>query len=222
MRILWFISLLTVPTMVMPALPQALESVPATAAPSLVHPLAELQSRFAVLQQKVRPDNAPFELRLVIGGAPLLGQSDDGLIRLSEDWVAAAPDGDTLDFLILLALSDAISRESVPSGPDRATKVVTGVLGYVGYLATQRNRPLAVIPSSGPRFAERPPALGGGPATRALNWTTIVGGCEARVVAGLRKMQDANAIIGREARQILKSLGAIAWTPNDRCRSSLP
>jgi hypothetical protein len=196
-----------------PVIAEVLKSV-AAPAPSQQFSPAILQARFAKLQQIARPHDLAFELRLVDEAQALLGQLDDGIVRLPQDWALAAPDGETLDFLMLLGLADAIAREPIRQGPSTATKIVTGALGWIGANVAD-NRRRSAVPF--PHFEPRAPIGGLSPALRALTWTTATGGCEARIVAGLQKLEAINGPIRRDARQILKALGAVAWTPNDRC-----
>jgi hypothetical protein len=177
--------------------------------------LAHLRIRFATLQQIARPNDGPFELRLVDAGFPLFGQDDDGIVRLPADWVAFAPDGETLDFLMLLGLANAIAREPEPRRPSTATKIITGTLDYVGANLADNRRTLH-LPA--PHFASSTSPSELAPASRALTWTTATGDCEARIVAGLHKLKAINGPIGQDVRQILKALGPVAWTPYDRCR----
>ena len=185
-----------------------------TDAPSPSLSLADLQARFADLQRQARTDGALFELRLVGADQPLLGQVNDGIVRLPEDWAVAAPDPETLDFLMLLGLADAIARSPAPQGPSTATKIVTGTLGWIAANTIDNPRHINL---SAPRFDSSASPSEPMPALRAVNWTTATGGCEARVIFGLRRLEAVNGPIGRDARQILKALGPVAWTPNDRC-----
>jgi hypothetical protein len=186
----------------------------AAVAPSSNRSLAVLQARFAKLQQVARPHDLPFELRLVDEAQALLGQQGDGVVRLPQHWALTAPDGETLDFLMLLGLADGIGREPAPQGPSTATKIVTGTLGYIGANVAD-NRRRSALPA--PHFEYSAPIRAPSPALRALTWTTATGGCEARIVAGLQKLEAINGPIGRDTRKILKALGPVAWTPNDRC-----
>jgi hypothetical protein len=183
-------------------------------APSEQFSTAILQARFAKLQQIARPHELAFELRLVDGAQTLLGQQDDGIVRLPQDWALAAPDRETLDFLMLLGLADAIAREPIQKGPSTATKIITGTLGFIGANIADNRRSLR-LPY--PKFQTSARSSQPVSASRALTWTTVTGGCEARIVAGLHKLEAIDGPIGRDARQILKALGAVAWTPNDRC-----
>lgn len=197
--------------------PPVIAGVPgpvATVAPSQPTSLAALQARFAKLQQIARPHDVPFELRLVDEGQAFLGQRGDGLVRLPQDWALAAPDGETLDFLMLLGLANAIAREPAPQGPSTATKIVTGTLGYIGANVADNRRSLT-LPA--PHFESGAPSSEPVPALRALTWSTASGGCEARIIAGLQKIKTINGPIGRDTQKILKALGSVAWTPNDRC-----
>jgi hypothetical protein len=175
---------------------------------------AILDAQFAKLQQIARPDDLAFELRLVDEAEALLGQQGDGIVRLPQDWALVAPDGETLDFLMLLGLADAIAREAEPQGPSTATKIITGTLGYIGANVAD-NRRRTALPT--PHFESSAPSGEPVPALRALTWATATGACEARVIAGLNKLEDMGGPIGGYARQILKALGPVAWTPNDRC-----
>lgn len=180
-----------------------------------------LQARFARLQQAVRPDGVSFELHLVDTGQSLLRQRDDGVVRLPEDWVAAAPDAETLDFLMLLGLSNAITPGQTREGPTTATKVVTGAIGFIGVNAARiRDRQPVVIGL--PRFESAAPSTKPDKALRALSWAVASGGCEARVVSGLRRLEAIHGEIGIDSRQIVKDLGAVAWTPNDHCNPPAP
>jgi hypothetical protein len=195
-----------------------LAEVPVAAdAPSQHISISVLQARFAKLQQVARPDKVPFELQLVGEGQAFLGQFNDGIVRVPEDWVLAAPDQDTLDFLMLLGLSNATLSEPTLKGPSTATKIVTGTLGWIAKAEEARRTRRTWNPWSTPHFETSATSGEPGPALRALTWTTATGGCEARIVAGLHKLKAINGPIGRDARQILKALGAVAWTPNDRC-----
>jgi hypothetical protein len=196
------------------AAPDALESAPEH------HQRLEfaiLQARFAKLQQIARPHVPAFELQLVDEAQALLGQQGDGIVRLPQDWALAAPDGETLDFLMLLGLADAIAREPAPQGPSTATKIVTGTLGWIAKAEEARRTRRTWNPWSAPHFESSATSGEPSPALRALTWTTATGGCEARIVAGLHKLEDMGGPVGRDARRILKSLGPVAWTPNDRC-----
>lgn len=213
MRMLSWCCLLPLAAFAVPAVSELPEPT-VVEAPSLPISLADLQTRFAKVQQLARPSSTPFELRIVGAGQPLLGQVNDGIVRLPEDWAAAAPDSETLDFLMLLGLADVISREPAPQGPSTATKIVTGTLGWIAANAADNRNELDLTP---PRFESSAASIEPKPALRALNWTTATGGCEARVIGGLQKLAVINGPFGREARQILKALGPVAWTPNDRC-----
>ncbi len=177
-----------------------------------------LQARFAKLQQIARPDDLAFDLQLVEDGHALLGHRGDGIIRLPQNWALAAPDVETLDFLMLLGLANATMREPERQGPSMATKIVTGTLGWIAENVLD-DTAIQKLPAphfeSGKRSSEPTPAL------RALTWATAAGGCEARVIAGLEKLGDIKGSIGSESRGILKALGAVAWTPNDRCSPAL-
>jgi hypothetical protein len=175
---------------------------------------AILDAQFAKLQQIARPDDLAFELRLVDEAEALLGQQGDGIVRLPQDWALAAPDRETLDFLMLLGLADALEREPTRQEPSITTKIVTGTIGFIGASVADKRRRTA-LPF--PHFESHAPIAGPSPALRALTWTTATGGCEARIVAGLHKLEATAGPIGRDARQILKALGPVAWTPNDRC-----
>ena len=175
-----------------------------------------LQARFAKLQQIARPHDLAFEFRLADEAQAVLEQRGDGIVRLPQDWVLAAPDGETLDFLMLLGLANAIAREPAPQGPSTATKAVTGTLAYIGANVADNRR---TINLSAPHFKSRISSRDPAPALRALSWATATGACEARVVLGLQKLGDINGPTGRDTRQILKALGPVAWTPNDRCAS---
>lgn len=213
MRKLSFFCLFAVSGIVSPAISEVSEPVVA-GAPSQPATLAALQARFAKLQHNTRPHDLPFELRLVEATQALLEQRDDGIVRLPQDWAAAAPDKETLDFLMLLGLADAIAREPALQGPSTATKIVTGTLGFIGANIADNRRSL---PLPHPQFESSAPLSKPESALRALTWTTATGGCEARIVAGLHKLEDIYGPIGRDARRILKALGPVAWTPDDRC-----
>jgi hypothetical protein len=176
--------------------------------------LADLQARFAKLQQVSRPFDVAFELRLGDETQTLMEQSNDGIVRIPESWTLAAPDGETLDFLMLFGLANAIAREPATRAPSMANKIVTGTLGYIA-ANVGKNRRRTKLPA--PQFEPSGESSDPVPALRALNWTTITGGCEARIVAGLHKLEAVNGPIGSGARRILKALGPVAWTPNDRC-----
>jgi hypothetical protein len=213
MRKLFLYGLLPITMYAPPVIAEGPEPV-ASEAPNQQLSPEFLQTQFAKLQQIARPHDLAFELRLVDETQALLEQQDDGIIRLPQEWVLAAPDGETLDFLMLLSLSDAIAREPTRQGPSTATKIVTGTLGAIG-ASVADNRWRSPLPF--PHF--EPSALSSEPssALRALTWTTATGGCEARIVAGLHKLEDLGGPIGRDARQILRALGSVAWTPNERC-----
>jgi hypothetical protein len=213
MRMLLFCCLIPLAAFAAPAM-SAVSEPTETGAPSLSLSLADLQARFADLQRQARMDGELFELRLVGAGQDLLEQVNDGIVRLPEDWVVAAPDRETLDFLMLLGLADAIARKPAPQDPGSATKIVTGTLGWIAANATDNRRRLDL---SAPRFDSNASPREPTPALRALNWTTATGGCEAQVIFGLRQLEAMNGPIGRNARQILKALGPVAWTPNDQC-----
>jgi hypothetical protein len=196
-----------------PAIAEVPEPV-AALAPSQQFSPAILQARFDKLQRIARPNDIAFELRLVDEAQALRAQQGDGIVRLPQDWAMAAPDGETLDFLMLLGLADAIARKPIRKGPSTATKIITGTLGFIGAnIADNRGR--SALPF--PHFDSNAPSGEPSPALRALTWTTASGGCEARIIAGLRKLEAMGRPIGREARLILKALGPVAWTPNDRC-----
>jgi hypothetical protein len=186
----------------------------AAAAPSQYISLAVLQARFAKLQQVARPHDLPFELRFVDESQVLLGQHGDGIVRLPQDLAVAAPDGETLNFLMLLGLADAIARAPIRQEPSTATKIITGTLGFIGASIADNRKSLS-LPY--PQFESSAPSSQPVSASRALTWTTATGGCELRIVAGLHKLETMSGPIGQNARQILKALGAVAWTPNDRC-----
>lgn len=213
MRMLSWCCLLPFAAFAVPAVSEVPEPT-VLVAPSLAISLADLQARFTKVQQLARPSSTPFEFRIVGAGQALLGQVNDGVVRLPEDWAAAAPDSETLDFLMLMGLADVISREPAPQGPSTATKIVTGTLGWIAANATDNRSGLDLTP---PRYESSASSSEPNPALRALNWTTSTGGCEARVIDGLQKLEAINGPIGRDARQILKALGPVAWTPNDRC-----
>jgi len=196
---------------------------PSATGPSHHQSLADLQSRFAKLQQVVRSNNEPFDLQLVGDGETLLGQRRDGVIRLPENWVEAAPDRGTLDFLMLLALSDAATREPTREParerPSAITRAVTNAIVFIAVNAAKNaagsaSRDLYLQPPSSPSIRSQ-----GKPDTalRALGWAVASGSCEARIVAGLRRLETVAGAIGVASRQIVKDLGAVAWTPNDRC-----
>ncbi len=212
-RIMAVCCLIPLAALAAPAMSQV-AAPPATAAPSPGLSLADLQARFADLQQQARPHAAPFALQLAGAGQPLLGQGNDGIVRLPEDWAVAAPNRDTLDFLMLLGLADAIVRKPAPQGLNNATRIVTGTLGWIAANATDNRRGLDL---SAPRFDSSASPGEPMPALRALHWTTATGGCEARVILGLHQLETIDGPIGRDARQILKALGTVAWTPNDSC-----
>jgi hypothetical protein len=212
--ILLAVALAAQPFAICAAAPDALESAPER------HQREEfpiLQARFAKLQRVARPHDPAFELQLVDQAQALMGQQGDGIVRLPEDWALAAPDGETLDFLMLLGLADAIASEPAPQGPSTATKIVTGTLGWIAKAEEARRTKRAWTPWSAPHFESSVTSGEPSPALRALTWTTATGACEARIVAGLQKLAAINGPIGRDVRQILKSLGPVAWTPNDRC-----
>lgn len=218
-----FYYLLPVAVLVSPAISQ----VPATESARVTiqqAPISDLQARFAKLQQLVRPDDVAFELQLVDPDQPLLGQRRDGVIRLPQGWITAAPDRETLDFLMLLALSDAVTHEPTRGGPSTTTKVVTGVIGFVGVTAAKnqqrsasRDPGLHIPYKPAPQFPSYPSPGQPGTALRALGWAVASGGCEAKIVSGLRRLKDHPGAIGATARQVIKDFGAVAWTPNDRC-----
>lgn len=183
--------------------------------------ITDLQARFARLQQLVRPDDLAFELQLVNADQSLLQQRRDGIIRLPQDWVAAAPDRETLDFLMLLALSDAVTHAPPPAGPSETTKVVTSVIGLIAVNAAKNQErsasrdPGLHLPRA--RFASIPSPGQSGTALRALGWAVASGSCEAKIVFGLRRLGAVPGAMGVASRQIVKDLGPVAWTPNDRC-----
>ncbi len=188
----------------------------APGAPSEQLALAHLQARFAKLQQVARPDHMSLDLQLVDDGQDLLGQRDDGIIRLPQNWAQAAPDRETLDFLMLMGLANATLQKPQQQGPSTATKIVTSGLGLIAHYATK--------PSTPPVYRKQQDHSDTGtstgnltPALRALNWATKAGGCEARIIAGLQKLENISGTIGRDSRLILKALGPVAWTPDDRC-----
>jgi hypothetical protein len=216
MRKLFIYGLFPITALATPVIAEA--PVPVAAdGPSQQTSPAILLARFAKLQQIVRPHDLAFELRLVDESQAFLEQGNDGIVRLPQDWALAAPDGETLDFLMLLGLADVIAREPIRKGPSTAAKIVTGTLGYIAANVAD-NRRATKLPA--PRFGASASSTEPVPALRALTWTTATGGCEARVVAGLHKLADIKGRIGRDSRQILKALGAVAWTPNDRCDST--
>jgi hypothetical protein len=216
MRKLFLYCLFPITVYSTPVIAEAPKSV-AAEAPRQHRSLAVLQAQFAKLQQVARPHDLAFELRLVDEGQALLGQRGDGIVRLPQDWALAAPDGETLDFLMLLGLSDATMSVPIPRGPSTATKIVTGTLGWIAKAEEARRTRRTWDPWSAPHFESSAPSREPGPALRALTWTTATGGCEARVIAGLNKLEDLGGPIGGDSRQILKALGPVAWTPNDRC-----
>ncbi len=198
----------------------AISQVPEIASASVTTERAsttDLQVRFAKLQQVARPNGEPFTLQIAKPGQSLLRQGNDGIVLLPEDWVTAAPDAETLDFLMLLGLFEAISLEPTREGPSTLTKIITGTIGFIGVNAARSKdrQPVAIKP---PRFESAAPSRPLNTALRALSWAVASGGCEARVVAGVRMLEAGNGEIGAESRQIVKDLGAVAWTPNDRCR----
>jgi hypothetical protein len=213
MRMLSFCYLIPLAAFAAPAM-SAVSEPTETHAPSLSLSLADLQARFADLQRQARTEGELFELRLVGAGQDLLGQVNDGIVRLPEDWAAAAPDRETLDFIMLLGLADAIARKPAPKGPNTATKIVTGTLGWIAANTIDNTGHINLF---APRFDSNASPSEPMPTLRALNWTTVAGGCEARVIFGLRQLEAMNGPIGRDARQILKALGPVAWTPNDQC-----
>jgi hypothetical protein len=213
MRKLSIYCLFPITALVTPVIAEAPMPVAAEGPSQQISP-AILQARFAKLQQIARPFDLAFELRLVDESQAFLEQGNDGIVRLPQDWALAARDGETLDFLMLLGLADAIAREPIRQGPSTATKIVTGTLGYIAANVADNRRETKL---SAPRFRSSTSSIEPVPALRALTWTTATGGCEARVVAGLHKLEDIKGPIGRDSRQILKALGAVAWTPNDRC-----
>jgi hypothetical protein len=216
MRNLSFCCLLTIAVFATPVISAA--PVPIVSeVPSQHASLAELQARFAKVQQLARPRDMPFELRIVDAGQDLLGQANDGIVSLPQDWALAAPDGETRDFLMLLALADAIAREPAPQGPSKAAKIVTGTLGYIAATVADYSRAIT-LPA--PKYESNAKSSEPVPALRALAWATAAGGCEARIVAGLHQLKAINGPIGHETRRVIKTLGAVAWTPNDRCGPS--
>jgi hypothetical protein len=220
MRKLLYVCLFAVSGLVTPAIAQA-PLLAAVTEPMRNDPHASLQSRFDRLQQVARSTQERFDLQLVGEGQSLFGQRGDGVIRLPEDWVAAAPDRQTLDFLMLLALSDALAREPAREEPGAATKVITGAIAFIGVNAA-KNAPRSASRDPGlhfaaARFAPIPSLAERGTALRALSWAVASGGCEAKIVAGLRRLETVAGAIGTGSRQIVKDLGAVAWTPDERC-----
>ncbi len=210
-RLVMALAVVVHPFAIRAAAPDRLEAAP-NSQPRVS--LTDLQARFAKLQQSARPQYLAFELRLVDETHALLGQRDDGIVRLPQGWALSAPDGETLDFLMLLGLADAIAREPTPQGSGTATKIVTGTLGYIATTLADNRR---AVSWPAPHFESSAPPGHFAPALRALAWTTATGACELLIIDGLRKLGATNSPIGRETRQILKALGAVAWTPEDRC-----
>ncbi len=219
MRKLSILCLFVIPSLASSAMAQA-PSPPAAVVQSDQKSLAVLQGRFANLQKVVQQNDEQFDLQLVSEGQTLLGQRPDGVIRLPADWVAASPDRETLDFLMLLALSDAVTREPTREGPSPTTKALTGAIALLALnVAKNQERsasrdPGLHIPRS--RFASISTPEQRGTALRALGWAVRSGSCEEKIVAGLRQLGAVDGSIGVVSRQIVKDLGAVAWTPN-RC-----
>lgn len=196
----------------------AASQTPATASVSLnieQQSIADLQGRFLKLQQVARPNGGSFELQLVDAEQSLLRQRNDGIVRLPKDRISLIPDDETLDFLMLLGLVVASTPEAPRKGPSTAARAITGAIGFIGVNAVRisAQQPIAIRPhfESAKSSERRDKAL------IALSWAVTAGGCEARIVSSLRKLEAVHGAVGIDARQILNDLGSVAWTPDDRC-----
>jgi hypothetical protein len=180
-----------------PAIAEVPEPV-AALAPSQQFSPAILQARFAKLQQIARPNDIAFELRLVDEAQALRAQQGDGIVRLPQDWAVAAPDGETLDFLMLLGLADAIARKPIRKGPSTATKIITGTLGFIGAnIADNRGRTALPFPhfDSNAPSGEPSPALRGPLAAKRGSFLKPLGRWRGpRTIAVARPQVDASQI----------------------------
>ncbi len=191
-----------------------------------------LQLRFEKLQMTARAGSPAFEVRMVDAGQSLLAQRNDGVVRIPDNWVTPASNTETVDALMLIGLSYATNNPPVPPELSKTTKAVAGVLGFVGRTVAEYEARRAGSGINGynslaqPKYNgydDKPEALN--PAQRGLIWAQNAGGCEARIVSGLRKMAsktNADQTQRQDSQQILRALGSAAWTPNDKCTPLAP
>jgi hypothetical protein len=183
-----------------------------------------LQRRFASAQKIVRAGAAPFEVLIIDDQRSFLAQRNDGVVRLPRNLVTMAGDPAVIDALALIGLSYATHRPPTVPHLSRTAKVLTGVAGFVGRevaesqstrAGTKQTDLLAQPVVNNPdRLQDR-----FNPMTRGMVWAKSNGGCEASIVTALKSMagQSGDALLRQDAVAMLRALGSVAWSPDDRC-----
>lgn len=183
-----------------------------------------LQLRFANAQKIVRAGSASFEVRIVDDQRSFFAQRNDGVVRLPRNFVTMAGDPAVIDAMALIGLSYATHRPPEVPQLGKTAKALTGVAGFVGREiaesqstragAKQTDLLAQPVVNNGERLQDPR-----NPMVRGMVWAKNSGGCEARIVAALQSMakQAGDVAVRQDAVVMLRALGSVAWTPDDRC-----
>jgi hypothetical protein len=183
-----------------------------------------LQRRFENAQKIARPGLPSFEVRIADGQSSFFAQRNDGIVRLPGSIVASTSDPAIIDAMALIGLSYATRRRPEAAQLSKTAKILTGVAGFVGREIAEREAlrtgakqtDLLAQPvvNNGERLADPQ-----NPMLRGMIWAKANGACEAKIVAALKSMagQNRDAVLQQDARGMLRALGSVAWSPDDRC-----
>jgi hypothetical protein len=183
----------------------------------------DLQTRFDRLQSIARSGVPAMAVETISGTASLFTQRGDGVVRIPASLVITATNGDVTDALMLVALSQATNNPAKASSVSNTTRTLATVASFVGSSVaenrvklTGRNAAYETTGAYQPENSvEIPPAVN--PVIRAMMWAKASGGCEARIVEGLKELAKGSDVLAADARKIVKALGATAWSPDTRC-----
>ena len=186
---------------------------------------ASLEARFSKLQQIARAGLPPYSLRIVAADQSLLAQQSDGFLRLPESALRIVRSDENLDALMLIGLSYATHKPTPRPSLSKAAQALAGVAGFIGYEAaasryeTTGGSPLDYLAQPDYRGPDQTRKTFS-PALRGFSWAKAAGGCEATIITGLRALAAGNrpSQISLDSQKILRELGPVAWTPDDRCR----